>query len=132
MNMIRDGLTVLSCIPTTINICVAQTLACGGNMGTVIFNAVFANVFGVFATPLLSVWMLGQEKSVDLLDTLNKLGGVVILPLILGQLVKPTPFGQYLQKIQKYSRFLSSCLLLAIVYNVFSDTFMQGKLKSKL
>ena len=96
-------------------------------MATVIFNAVFSNVFGVFFTPLLSVWMLGEDKGVNLLDTLNKLGAVVILPLILGQLLKPTKIGQFLQKIQKYSRTLSSCLLLAIVYNVFSDTFTTGR-----
>jgi predicted Na+-dependent transporter len=42
----RDGLIVLSVIPGTINICVAQTLAAGGNMGTAIFNAIFGNVIG--------------------------------------------------------------------------------------
>jgi hypothetical protein len=42
----RDGLLALSILPCTINICVAQTLAAGGNMGTAIFNAIFANVLG--------------------------------------------------------------------------------------
>jgi len=58
----RDGLLVLSCLPCTINICVAQTLAANGNMGTAIFNAIFANVVGVFLTPLLSIWLLGAGK----------------------------------------------------------------------
>ena len=42
----RDGLLALSILPCTINICVAQTLSAGGNMGTAIFNAIFANVMG--------------------------------------------------------------------------------------
>lgn len=46
----RDGLLALSILPTTINICVAQTLSSGGNMGTAIFNAIFANVLGRAAT----------------------------------------------------------------------------------
>ena len=122
----RDGLLVLSCLPTTINICVAQTLAAGGNMGTAIFNAIFANVLGVFLTPLLAVWILGSGKGISLLATLNKLGTVVILPLVLGQLCRRTPIGALAQRVSKYSRTLSSLLLLAIVYNVFSDTFVTG------
>jgi sodium/bile acid cotransporter 7 len=83
----RDGLLVLSCLPPTINICVAQTLASGGDMATAIFNAIFGNVMGVFLTPILSIWLLGGGKGVSLLSTLNSLGGVVILPLILGKLM---------------------------------------------
>ena len=122
----RDGLIVLGCLPTTINICVAQTLAAGGNMGTAIFNAIFANVIGVFLTPLLAVWFLGAGKGVSLLATLGKLGNVVITPLVIGQICRRTPIGTFAQKISKYSRTLSSLLLLAIVYNVFSDTFVNG------
>jgi len=122
----RDGLLVLSVLPCTINICVAQTLAAGGNMGTAIFNAIFANVCGVFLTPLLAIWTLGAGRGVSLLSTLKKLGNVVILPLVLGQLVRPTPVGEFFQRINKYARTLSSLLLLAIVYNVFSDTFLKG------
>jgi len=64
---------------------VAQTLSAGADMGTAIFNAIFGNVIGVFITPILSIWLLGGGKGVSLLGTLNSLGGVVILPLILGE-----------------------------------------------
>lgn len=122
----RDGLLALSVLPCTINICVAQTLAAGGNMGTAIFNAIFANVLGVFLTPLLAVVVMGTGKGVSLLGTLQKLGWVVIFPLALGQICRRTPIGKFADQISGYSRTLSSCLLLAIVYNVFSDTFMSG------
>ena len=56
-------------------------------MATAIFNAIFGNVMGVFLTPILSIWLLGGGKGVSLLSTLNSLGGVVILPLILGKLM---------------------------------------------
>ena len=49
-------------IPTTINICVAQTLAAGGNMGIVIFNAILGNLLGVVLTPLLAVLILGAGQ----------------------------------------------------------------------
>lgn len=122
----RDGLLVLSVLPTTINICVAQTLAAGGNMSTAIFNAIFANVVGVFLTPMLAVTLLGSGGGVSLLSTLKQLGNVVITPLVIGQILRRTPIGSFAQKVSVYSRTLSSCLLLAIVYNVFSDTFVKG------
>ena len=122
----RDGLLVLSVLPTTINICVAQTLAAGGNMSTAIFNAIFANVLGVFLTPMLAVTLLGTGGGVSLLSTLKQLGNVVITPLVIGQILRRTPIGSFAQRVSAYSRTLSSCLLLAIVYNVFSDTFVKG------
>lgn len=115
----RDGLLVLACLPTTINICVAQTLAAGANMGTAIFNAIFANVLGVFLTPLLAIWMLGAGRGVSLLSTLNKLSYVVILPLVVGQIVRRTSLGAFFQKINKYSRTLSSCLLYVSFFIMF-------------
>lgn len=121
-----DGLLILSCLPCTINISVAQTLSAGGDMGTAIFNAIFGNVIGVFLTPLLSIWMLGSSSSVSLLTTLRKLGGIVILPLALGQLLRPTKVGEFMAKNNTNIRTFSSCLLLAIVYNIFSDTFKRG------
>lgn len=35
-------------------------------MGTAIFNAIFANVVGVFLTPLLAILLLGAGKGVSL------------------------------------------------------------------
>lgn len=121
-----DGLLLLGCLPCTINISVAQTLSAGCDMGTAIFNAIFGNVVGVFLTPLLSIAMLGASSSVSLLGTLKKLGGIVILPLVLGQLARFTKLRVFAEKYNRQSRNFSSCLLLAIVYNIFSDTFQRG------
>lgn len=121
-----DGLLLLGCLPCTINISVAQTLSAGCDMGTAIFNAIFGNVVGVFLTPLLSIAMLGASSSVSLLGTLRKLGGIVILPLALGQMARFTKLRVIAEKYSRQSRNFSSCLLLAIVYNIFSDTFKRG------
>lgn len=121
-----DGLLLLGCLPCTINISVAQTLSAGCDMGTAIFNAIFGNVVGVFLTPLLSIAMLGASSSVSLLGTLKKLGGIVILPLVLGQFARFTKLRVFAEKYNRQSRNFSSCLLLAIVYNIFSDTFQRG------
>jgi len=122
----RDGLMLLSVLPCTINICVAQTLSAGGNMGTAIFNAIFGNVLGVFLCPILTIAILGRSGGVSLLATLKKLGSIVILPLILGQICRRTPLGRLSEKYSKQTRTFSTSLLLAIVYNIFSDTFLVG------
>ena len=123
----RDGIRVLSVIPTTINICVAQTLAAGGDMPLVIFNAIFANLLGVFLTPILTVAILGATGGfIDLLATFKKLWAIVVLPMILGQMARKTPLVTIAEKFYKPSRTLSSLLLLAIVYTTFSDTFISG------
>ena len=122
----RDGLMILSVLPCTINICVAQTLSAGGNMGTAIFNAIFGNVLGVFLCPVLTIAILGRTGGISLLATLKKLGGIVILPLILGQICRRTPLGPLSEKYSKQTRTFSTSLLLAIVYNIFSDTFLVG------
>eukprot|EP01041_Mallomonas_annulata_P004296 gene4296-8540_t len=123
---LADGLLVLSCIPTTMSICISQTLAAGGDMTTAIFNAIFANTLGVFLTPLLAVFMIGAGGGVSLVQTLKKLGTIVILPMIIGQLLRYTPILPFAERFRKYTRECSSFLLLAIVYNTFCDTFISG------
>ena len=52
--------------------------------------------------------------------------GVVIAPLVLGQLCRRSSLGPLLQRVTPFSRTMSSALLLAIVFNIFSDTFLVG------
>ena len=66
---------------------------------------------GVFLTPLLAVWIMGAGKGISLVSTLSKLGGVVILPLIVGQICRRTPLRQLSEKYTSKTRTLSSLLL---------------------
>jgi solute carrier family 10 (sodium/bile acid cotransporter), member 7 len=121
-----EGLLVLSCVPQTINISVAQTMSAGGDMGTAIFNAIFGNLLGVILTPLLAVLMVGVGQDVSLLHTLKKLGYLVVAPMALGQLCRRTPLVDIAERFNKKSRTICSLILLGIVWNTFSDTFMRG------
>ena len=80
-------------------------------MATAIFNAIFGNVMGVFLTPILSIWLLGGGKGVSLLNTLNSLGGVVILPLILGKLMMMVMIMMILMR-----------MMIVIVTSIILDT----------
>lgn len=49
---IMDGILITSCFPTTINMCVALTNSCRGNVASSIINAVISNILGIIITPL--------------------------------------------------------------------------------
>lgn len=121
-----EGLLVLSVVPQTINISVAQTMAAGANMGTAIFNAIFGNLLGVLLTPLMAVLMVGAGQNVSLFHTLKKLGYLVVAPMVLGQLCRRTPLVDLAERFNKKSRTICSLILLGIVWNTFSDTFIRG------
>ena len=55
-----------------------------------------------------------------------KLGSLVVLPMVLGQLLRLTPVVNLAERFYSTSRTLSSLLLLAIVYTTFADTFISG------
>ena len=86
---LRAGLLVMSALPTTVNMCVALTRSAGGNEALAIFNAVIGNVLGVVVTPPLLLLLLGASADISIVDAMTKLTKKVVVPLVVGQLVRP-------------------------------------------
>ena len=86
---LRAGLLAMSALPTTVNMCVALTRSAGGNEALAIFNAVIGNVLGVVVTPPLLLLLLGASVDISIVDAMTKLTKKVIVPLVVGQLVRP-------------------------------------------
>lgn len=122
--LMRDGLMILACLPPTINMSISQTQASGGNMMTAIFNAVFGNFIGVFLTPILAISLMGVGQGVSLVNTLKKLGTLVIIPMMVGQACRSTFIADYFTG--KWVKKASEVMLLSIVFQTFSDTFANG------
>lgn len=77
-----DGLLILTCLPTTINMCVMLTSTSGGNVACSLCNAVMSNVAGIFITPALLMLFLGKrEINLPFLDMVVRLCGKVLLPV---------------------------------------------------
>ena len=146
---LRAGLLAMSALPTTVNMCVALTRSAGGNEALAIFNAVIGNVLGVVVTPPLLLLLLGASVDISIVDAMTKLTKKVIVPLVVGQLVRPaladalkvrtltlgpnpspnpspSPSPHALQGRKKLLSRSSETLLLAIVYTTFCDTFLRG------
>lgn len=124
-----NGLTVLSCMPPPVSSAVILTKAVGGNEAAAIFNSAFGSFMGIIISPILVLTFLGASASVPFVSVIESLSMTVVVPLIIGQLLRTRdslknwldinkpPFGQ-----------IGSGILLMIIYTTFCDTFGSGNL----
>lgn len=85
-----DGLFIMTCLPTTINMCIMLTSAGGGNVATSICNAVLSNMAGIFLTPALLLHFFGTSIKLPFVDMVLKLCKKVLLPVAIGQGLRAT------------------------------------------
>jgi sodium/bile acid cotransporter 7 len=124
-----DGFVVTACLPTTVNMCVLLTQSAGGNVALALTNAVMSNTLGVVLTPLLLISLLGKSIDVNFAAVCAKLAKTVLLPVALGQLARCSPrVATFAAKRKRLTKGLSELTLLCIIFNTFSDTFLQKSL----
>lgn len=122
-----DGLLAMACLPTTVNMCIVLTQSASGNVAVSLFNAVLGNMLGVFVTPLAIFTLLGTNLvGVSYLQVMAKLSKKVLLPVVIGQLLRGTKLAAYRARHKKVFGRVSEVLLLSIVYTTFCDTFVKG------
>ena len=76
-----DGIFILTCLPTTVNMCIMLTSTSGGNVATSICNAVLSNLAGIFVTPALLFQFFGAQIRLPFLLMVLKLCQKVLLPV---------------------------------------------------
>ena len=120
------GFCYLFALPSTISSSVAMTSAGKGNVPAAIFNASLSSILGIFITPLLIQLFMGFEGvELDLMASVLSIAKLLLLPMILGQLLRPYLLAQadkhksVVGKVDKY-------VILMIVYNAFSDSVSNG------
>jgi len=129
---LADGMIICACLPITVNMVVVLTISAGGDEGAAIFNAAFGNLVGVFLSPVLILGYLGITGDVDLVNTFVKLAIRVILPIIVGQILRKTSKAvvNFVKKHKKKFKKGQELSLTFIVYTVFCRTFMNGAVSS--
>jgi sodium/bile acid cotransporter 7 len=125
---LSDGLLIASCMPTTVSMCVILTAASDGDQVTAVFNATLGNIIGIFATPALLLLLLGAKGSASTEKLLVSLVLTILLPLIVGQLLRLFGFvkNTILPVIKPWFKPINEIILLFIVYTTFCDTFDKG------
>lgn len=76
-----DGFLILTCLPTTVNMCVFLTTAAGGNIASALCNAVISNMAGILLTPALLLRFFGTQVHLPFLAMVLKLVNKVVLPV---------------------------------------------------
>lgn len=120
------GFLYLCAVPSTISSSVAMTGIARGNVAGAIFNASLSSMLGVVLTPLL-VGLLAQTSGQALpwTDAILKLAGLLVLPLVLGQVFRPL-IGRVLARYQRYTHFFDRIVILVLVYASFCDSVEAG------
>jgi len=120
------GFLYLCALPSTISSSVALTGSAGGNVPAAILNASMSSVFGIFMTPWLVSLVIGTGSGgIDLGPTLLKLSLMLLLPLILGQLLRPL-IGKFFAKHKKYTNLIDKIVILLLVYAAFCNSMVSG------
>lgn len=120
------GFFYLAALPSTVSSSVAMTSLAHGNVPVAIFNATLSSLIGVFATPLLMAWFLASTGvGMPLLPVIGKIVLLVLLPIVVGQVARHWLYGWATRNL-KAIRLADRAIILAIVYNSFSDSIVEG------
>ncbi|XP_071087623.1 sodium/bile acid cotransporter 7-like isoform X4 [Haliotis cracherodii] len=117
-----DGLRLLSCMPPPVSSAVLLTKAAGGNEAAAIFNSALGSFLGVFITPALILATVGSTAHVPASAIFLQLSSTVVLPLILGQMLRAA-YKRKLERNRIPFGAIGSIVLLVVIYTTFCDTF---------
>ncbi|AJE47856.1 bile acid:sodium symporter family protein [Celeribacter indicus] len=123
---IMTGLLFVGCLPSTVNSCIAFTSLARGNVAGAICAASLSNLLGVVLTPLMLLllipdsWAFGIEAS-----ALVRITEQVLVPFLLGQLVRPLISGVFLRGAGVVQAIDRGAILL-IVFTAFSAGVTNG------
>lgn len=116
------GLQTVGCMPPPVSSAVILTKAVGGNEAAAIFNSAFGSFLGIVVTPVLLLVFLGSSSSVPFTSIFSQLFMTVVVPLVIGQIVRRY-IKDWLERKKPPFGVVSSSVLLMIIYTTFCDTF---------
>ncbi|WP_242371276.1 bile acid:sodium symporter family protein [Anaeromyxobacter sp. SG26] len=120
------GFFYLCALPSTISSSVAMTAVAHGNVPGAIFNATLSSLIGIIATPLLvSVWASTSGESLSLGRAVLDIATLLLLPIVLGQLLRPA-LGAWFQRWHRHASTFDKLVILLLVYVSFSDSVRAG------
>lgn len=135
------GFILVGCLPTSIASNVVMTRSAGGDEAAALVEVVIANVLGPFITPVWTITLLPKSPAFDpwhdsnsdlgamYANVFKQLGLTVLLPFVLGQILRwtwPTQTVHVFQKLH-LAKVGSACILL-LIWASFSSCFSTNAL----
>jgi sodium/bile acid cotransporter 7 len=123
-----DGLVLCGALPLAVNAVSILTVACHGDEAVAIFNEAVSNMIGVFLSPLLIRGYLGAIAGANLPSTFWKLIVRVIVPLVIGQILRyfSTWVVEFRNRYKVWFTRAQKYLLVYIEYTLFCTTFKKN------
>lgn len=142
-SVIAQGFLAMSCMPPPVSTAVILTKTVGGNEAAAIFNSALGSLLGVLVTPLELILLLdpnspgemnpkgralGANGAEDngrlglLMTVFLDLSYTVVVPLVIGQFLRPL-LSDYVDAWKPKLSLFTSCTLLLVIYTTFCNTF---------
>lgn len=124
---LRMGFLFLSFLPTTISSAVGLTTLARGNVTGALFNCSLGAVLGSFLVPVYCLkWLQtgSGDSGINLTGTLSGISLILLLPLILGQLLRSRLGSAFTRHKNALSR-MTLGVILFIVWTAFCSSFQQ-------
>lgn len=116
----------LSVLPSTVSSSVVMVSIARGNIGGAIFNASISGIIGIVITPLwMGFFLTNAQAGFDFTSTLVDLVVQILLPVILG-LIFHRFWGEWAIRNKRWFALFDKSVILMIVYNSFSESFING------
>ncbi len=123
---LRLGFLFLCVLPSTISTSVVLTAVAGGNTPVALFNATLSNLLGIVFTPLsIGFLMKASGRTLPLGPIITEIALVLLLPMILGQVVRPL-FKAWVSRNGKKLTSANSLIILYLVYTTFCESVKGG------
>lgn len=123
---VATGFFYVAALPSTVSSSVAMTSLARGNVPIAIFNATLSSLLGVFITPFLMAWYASTSgTAMPLLPVMMKVVLLVLLPIGVGQLARHW-LSAWATKNNKWIKLADRAIILAIVFNAFSNSMIEG------
>jgi sodium/bile acid cotransporter 7 len=121
------GFAYLCALPSTISSSIAMTAMARGNVPAAIFNATVSSLIGIVLTPAILVLTahVSGHGGLSFVDSVLKLGRLVALPLLIGQLSRPLLAGWH-HRNKRYTGSVDRAVILLLVLGAFSDSVDAG------
>ncbi len=124
---LRPGLLFLAVLPTTISSAVVMTANSRGDTAAALFATTLSNLLGIVATPFLCLWLLDAPnlQFPPLNPLFASLAGLVLLPLLLGQCLRPFA-REPIRRAAPAFKTAANALVVFIVFAAFCDSAASG------
>ncbi len=124
---LRLGFWLLSILPTTVSSAVVFSTVSKGNTSNAIFATVFSNLLSVLLVPSIAVAYLATETDakISLAPLFTKLFILIILPLIVGQVIRKCA-QSFATLVSKKTKPWSNWIIIFIVHCAFAQSVRSG------